>query len=285
MGDRLSPNFIFSNTGSYCWIHKKSDLYINQHLVQYKPVVPGTFTTEIFLEALTDRDKILENVTFKRPLWVRDNNLDIEVIQQDNKMMLVPLKRAELSGKALETLSYATCNLATATKVNEKEILNFTGSIKNALVKLEKENKAPFYTKLDKQFPHILKSGAVFRGVKSTLERKGLFYSLIRLTNEAIKMFETTGEFTIHPVVADMAIQTAAAWGIERIDVMAIPFGIGKLNVFNKTTGRDAIVICKEHKITETESKMDIVVRETNGKLIFTMDEVILKTIPTEKNR
>ena len=93
-------------------------------------------------------------------------------------------------------------------------------------------------------------------------------------------MFAVSGNFIINPVVADMAIQTAAAWRIERINIMAIPFGIGELKVFNQTSVRDAIVICKEHKITETESVMDIIVREINGKLIFTMDEVILKTIP-----
>ena len=257
-----------------------SDLYINQHLVQYKPVVPGTFTTEIFLEALTDKKKRLENITFKRPLWVRDKKLQVEILQKDNKMLLVPQDRPEnLKEKALDTLSYATCELGKIVKIDEKKLLNFSQTIKTKLTKLAKENTTPFYSKLDKQFPHILSSGPIFRGVKATIEEKGLYYSYLELTDEAIKMFEISGKFIINPVVADMAIQTAAAWGIERIDVMAIPFGIGKLNVLNKATGREAIVICKEHKIEENRAEMDLVVREIDGKVLFTMDNVVLKTM------
>ena len=159
---------------------------------------------------------MLENVTFKRPLWVRDNKLDIEIIQEENKMMIVPQdRRKELTGKALDTLSYATCNINKATRVDEKEIMTFSRTIKNSLTKLEKESKAPFYAKLDTKFPHILTSGPIFRGVKSILESEGIFYALIRLTDEAVKMFEVTGKFIINPVVADMAIQTAHTSGVK----------------------------------------------------------------------
>ncbi len=193
--------------------------------------------------------------------------------------MIVPKERPDISGKALETLSYSICNIVDKKEIDESEILNFTQDIYNALNERADNNDAPFYTKLDTEFDHILKSGPVFRGVRATIEENGIYYSLIHLTNDAVKMFEVTGEFIINPVAADMAIQTGAAWGIERMNVMAIPFEIGTLRVYNPTSCRDAVVICKAHEMTDTGAKLDMLVREPDGKLIFTMDNVILKTI------
>ncbi|MDC7125631.1 MAG: SDR family NAD(P)-dependent oxidoreductase, partial [Spirochaetales bacterium] len=255
------------------------DTYIEQHLVRDEPVVPGTFTTEIFSEFKDDDKKVLKDVSFRRPVRVRGGNLDVEVLKQNDQLVLLPKDRPSIEGPALMNLSFAKASLGTPAKIAKKDLPDFTKEILDSLREEAKESKASFYTKLDEGHSAALKTGPVFRGVCSAFEKDNIFYSLLRLTDDAKKIFAVPGDFIINPVMADMAIQAGAAWGMLRYDVMAIPYSIGELKVYKAPETAETIAVCREIDINPDEAKMDIIVREPDGKLVFTMREVVLKTI------
>jgi hypothetical protein len=66
---------------------------------------------------------------------------------------------------------------------------------------------------------------------------------------------------------------------MEKKQVMAIPRTIGRLHVAGVTRNRDAVVICRAREITSEQISVDLAVRELDGRLIMTMDDLISKTI------
>jgi acyl transferase domain-containing protein/NAD(P)-dependent dehydrogenase (short-subunit alcohol dehydrogenase family) len=266
-----------------CEIHFSllTDTYINQHLVNLEPVIPGTFVTEIFAETLHGSKLIPADIRFRRPMQLRGDLLDVEVIQtDDDQMMIVPRDRPDLNAKALANLSYASCRLVTSAPV-EGAKLKITKKDLRQLQQLSLETSASFYSMLDEKFYRALKTGPVFRGVRATIEDGDTFYSLVTLTTQALAALEQPGEFVFNPVLADMAVQVAAAWAMIRHNAMEIPFEIGTLHVAGTISSEDAVVICKEIEITGEKSTMDVAVRNLDGSLIMTLNGLVLKTIMT----
>ncbi|HPV20997.1 MAG TPA: polyketide synthase dehydratase domain-containing protein, partial [bacterium] len=99
------------------------------------------------------------------------------------------------------------------------------------------------------------------------------------LTKDAVASFAIPGEFKFNPVLADMAVQVASAWNMKKQDVMAIPAEIESFNVFEKTSSTDSVVVCRMVDMTPAQATFDVAVFERDGKLIFTMEKLLLKTI------
>ena len=275
-----NPTTSLREKGADCVVFDMSrDVYIEQHLVRHEPVVPGTFTTEVLSEYKTDDKKVLKDIGFRRPVRVRDGRIEVEVIEQDGRMIVLPKDRPAIEGPALMNLSFASATLGAPKKIAKKDLPGFSKKVMEDLISAAKEQKASFYTRLDERHSDSLITGPVFRGVCSTLEADGFFYSLLRLTDDAAKIFAVPGDFIINPVMADMAIQAGAAWSMLRHDVMAIPYSIGELRVYKAPETSETVAVCREIEITPEEAKMDIIVREPDGSLVFTMSDVVLKTI------
>jgi len=266
------------DAAAFATLSLERDVYLNQHLVNGEPVVPGTFVTEIFAEATSRGKQALKEVRFRRPLSLRQESLRVEVVREGKTLLLVPAERPDLGDKGLTNLSYASCRLCKK-KEGESARLEFSDKELKALRAAARTSTLPFYTLLDEKFSHALKTGPVFRGILATIEKGDYFYSLVTLTDEAVAQIEIPGRFVINPVLADMAVQVASAWSMQTHNVMAIPFEFGTLNVAGKTSGREAVVICRSIESTPEHMVVDVAVREPDGSLVFSVDRMVLKTI------
>ena len=256
----------------------EDDVYLKQHLVELEPVVPGTFITEIFAESVVDTDLAIKEIKFRRPLLVRGDSFEVEVVKKGKRLTLLPSDRPALDAKAMANLAFATCKLGAPTVFNG-ENLNFDDGILQELRQIARSAKLPFYNYLDEQFSSALKTGPVFRGIRATLEQDDLFYALVELTQEARSMMAIPGEFVINPVLADMAVQVACAWGMKTHDVMAIPFEIGELHANRPTIDKDAVVVCRAHEKSADRFDLDVVVRQLDGSIVHVLEHLVLKTI------
>ncbi|MBW2276371.1 MAG: polyketide synthase dehydratase domain-containing protein [Deltaproteobacteria bacterium] len=254
------------------------DVYLYQHLVNGEPVVPGTFVSDIFAEVAAEQGQALRDIRFRRPLRVVEGELEVEIVHQGDRMLALPAKRPELGEKATANLAFATCRVA-APEAGDSVGLEFTEADLEHLRAAVHNGGAAFYERLDRDFSHALKTGRVFRGIRSTAELGDRYLSLVTLTEEAASSIEIPGEFVFNPVLADMAVQVAVAWNMQRLDVMAIPFGIDNLYVAGKTRQRDAVVVCREVEMNPEQTVVDLSVRELDGRLILSMDRLTLKTI------
>ncbi|MCP4678615.1 MAG: acyltransferase domain-containing protein [Deltaproteobacteria bacterium] len=257
---------------------KTRDLYLDQHLVEMSPVAPGTFVSEIFLESLAEDDLDLCDIRFRRPLWVRKDGFEVEVVADGATLMLLPLDRPELEDKGMANLSFATCR-SKERKPGKGAELKFTKRDLKALDAAIEKTGPSFYNLLDEKFSHALKTGPIFRGIRSTTERGGLFFGAVTLTDDAVWSFEVPGKFVVNPVLADMAVQVACAWAMINHDVMAIPFEIGRLHAAGETRERDAIVICRAKELGAEKTIVDVAVRELDGRLVLAMEDLVLSTI------
>ncbi len=257
------------------------DVFLNQHLVRLAPVVPGTFICEIMGEAISGNGSDLCDVDFRRPLMIRDDIFDVEVLKDADKIMVLPHNRPDLSQKAMANLSFATARIGKA-KASDSDKLNFEkADLSPLLVSDSNVGPAVFYNYLDKAFSDALKTGPVFRGVRSIIERNGYSLGSVTLTEEALSAFAVPGKFVFNPVLADMAVQIVSALLMQKNNVMAIPSSIGRIHVAGETLHRDAIVICRIVDISPEQITVDMAVRELDGRLIFTMDRLVSKTIAT----
>ncbi|MBN2802466.1 MAG: SDR family NAD(P)-dependent oxidoreductase [Deltaproteobacteria bacterium] len=257
----------------------EKDGFINHHLVNLKPVIPGTFVTEIFAETLKGSKYIPSKIRFRRPMQLKDGKLDVEIVKTENSMMALPKMRpAGLEDKALANLSFASCNLELRDMVTYPD-LKMPKKILKKLNTLSYETSASFYSLLDEKFYKALKTDSVFRGVRATVEEGDMFYSAVTLTSAALDSLAQPGDYVFNPILADMAVQVAAAWAMLRHDTMEIPYEIGQLISDRNIKGEDALVICKEKKIADDESVMDVVVRNTDGTFIMALNDLVLKTI------
>jgi len=254
------------------------DVYLYQHLVNGEPVVPGTFVSDIFAEATSDTGQIPREIRFRRPLRVVDGEIEVEIVRQGDRLLALPADRPALGDKGTANLAFATCRVA-APEVGQSADLTFAAEHLEQLRAAMRNGGASFYARLDRDFSHALKTGGVFRGIRSTVEIDQRFYGLVTLTEEAARSFEIPGEFVFNPVLADMAVQVAVAWSMQRQDVMGIPFGIDSLHVAGKTRQRDAVVVCREVEMKPDQAVVDLSVRELDGRLVLSMDRLTLKTI------
>ena len=252
--------------------------YIRQHLVRLEPVVPGTFVVELLAEASTGTGRVPTEIQFRRPLSVRGGEAAVEVVADGDLLYVVPKDRPALGGKALANLSFSSCRLSAAGvppaddfKVSKKDVA--------ALLEEGAAGGAGFYGLLDAKFSGALKTGPVFRGIRATAEKDGLFLASAWLTDDAMASIAVPGRFVFNPVLADMAVQAAAAWAMIRHDEMEIPFEIGALHVLGPTRDRRSIIICRAHELSAARSVVDLVVREPDGRPILAMDRLVLRAI------
>ena len=232
------------------------DIYLHQHVVNGAPVVPGTFVSEIFAENLLAKGSSIRGLKFRRPLAVNSDNFNVELVKSGERVFIVPLDRPSLEGRGLENLSFSSCDAKTSSKPVKPEWINFDISEIDKLFR-SKSEKNYFYDYLDEKFSHALKTGPIFRGIVSTVEDKGIYYSTVTLTKDAVASFAVPGEFKFNPVLADMAVQVASAWNMKKQDVMAIPAEIESFNVFGKTNSTDSIVVCRMVEMTPAQSTLD----------------------------
>jgi hypothetical protein len=258
------------------------DIYLRQHLVEMAPVVPGTFISEIFFESLKDRRRDLCDIRFRRPILIREKDLDVEIMANGESLMLLPAKHPKLGDKGLLNLSFATCRHAEP-GMSKGAKLKFSKKDISAL-EAAGDGAVGFYSLLDERFSHALKTGPIFRGIRSTTERGGMFLGAVSITDEALWSFAVPGKFVINPVLADMAVQVACALAMKAHDVMAIPFEIGRLHVEGETRDRDAVVICSAVELGVDKTIVDLAVREMDGRLVLSMDNLVLRTISKGKS-
>jgi acyl transferase domain-containing protein/NAD(P)-dependent dehydrogenase (short-subunit alcohol dehydrogenase family) len=256
----------------------KQDLYLKQHLVQRKPVVPGTFVSEILAEAVRGENLDILDVHFRRPLGVREEGFEVEVLRDGKSAMVLPVDRPQLEAKAMGNLAFSTCTFGPSAQGDAAQ-LKFAAADVEALIAATGDTKGAFYTALDEKFSDALATGPIFRGIRSTIERNGTFFGALEMTPDALACCALDGEFVFNPVLADMAVQVACAWGIQKLDVMAIPAEIGRLHSVAAASRRNSIVICKAIEFKPEEMILDVAVRELDGRLILTMDRLILRTI------
>jgi hypothetical protein len=83
----------------------------------------------------------------------------------------------------------------------------------------------------------------------------------------------------IDPVMADMAVQAAAAWVMQVKNVMAVPYEFGLMQSHAPVSTKEAICILKLYQMDSDGATMDVAVREPSGRLLFTIDKLVLKTI------
>jgi NAD(P)-dependent dehydrogenase (short-subunit alcohol dehydrogenase family) len=252
--------------------------YIRQHLVRLEPVVPGTFVVELLAEATEGSGRTPTAIQFRRPLGVRAGEVAVEVVEDGDSAYVVPKDRPALAGRALANLAFASCRLeaggappADDFKVSKKDVA--------ALLEEGAAGGAGFYRLLDSKFSGALKTGPAFRGIRATAEKDGLFLASAWLTDDAMASIAVPGRFVFNPVLADMAVQAAAAWAMIRFDRMEIPFEIGALHVLGPTRDRRSIVVCRAHEMDAERTVVDLVVREPDGRPILAMDRLVLRTI------
>jgi hypothetical protein len=252
--------------------------YIRQHLVQLEPVVPGTFVVELLAEASEGSGRVPTAIQFRRPLGVRGGAVAVEVAADGDLLYVVPKDRPALGGRALANLSFSSCRLSTA---GAPPVDDFRVAKKDVAALLEEgaAGGAGFYGLLDAKFSGALKTGPVFRGIRATTERDGLFLASAWLTDDAMASIAVPGRFVFNPVLADMAVQAAAAWAMIRHDRMEIPFEIGALHVLGPTRDRRSIILCRAHELGPERTVVDLVVREPDGRPILAMDRLVLRTI------
>ncbi len=255
------------------------DVYLEQHRVQLKPVAPGTFIAEIFAEAAKKTGFVLGNIHIRRPLWVREENFAVEVVRNGDELVLLPKERPNLPEKALLNLSYASAKLLPREENTPASQLKALPKEIKQLAKEAQSAEVTFYQLLDSHFSSSLKTGPIFRGIKALTFDNDSCLALMVLTESARALINLPSEMVIDPVMADMAVQAAAAWVMQVKNVMAVPYEFGLMQSHAPVSTKEAICILKLYQMDIDGATMDVAVREPGGRLLFTIDKLVLKTI------
>ncbi len=279
----------------------QDDVFLRQHLVNTAPVVPGTFVCDLFAESIAGEDADLCEVRFRRPLWIRQEGFELEVVRDGSALTLLPADRPELDARGLGNLSFASCTVVAADADTDAEPAADTDAESSAglepgigleigdgdlelLAEVRGASDAPFYRMLDETFAHALDTGPIFQGILATVERGDRFLASARLTDDAVAMCAQPGRFAFDPVLADMAVQAASAWVMQSHGVMAIPATIGRLRAVTPLSGRDAVIIGRASEVSADGITLDLAVREPDGTLIMTIERLVSKTIASAES-
>jgi len=254
------------------------DLWLDQHVVRGEPVVPGTFVSEMFAEVAAPEGLAPARLRFRRPMIVKDRSLAVELLRVEDQLLALPRERRDLPARALHNLAFATCELVPA-RAEAPDELVFSPRELLSLHGAAQQDQARFYTLLDEHFSHALASGPVFRGIRSTRQVGDRFLALVTLTHEAVAAVALPGDYRLNPVLADMAVQVAAAQAMLGHHVMAIPWEIEAVRIFGASREREAVVVCRARELGRERSVADLVVREPDGRPIFALDGLVLRTI------
>ncbi len=256
------------------------DVYLLQHLVNGESVLPGTFIAEIFAESAPEDRPQIGELSIRRPLRVpAGEEFEVEVLSRGDELLLLPANRPEnLEDKGLFNLAFASCR-PEPVREGEASKLRLEGPELEMLRADAQERVSSLYETLDAHFSRALTNGRIFRGIVTAREGGDRFLALMTLTEEALSALENPGELVFNPVLADMAVQAAAVWNMQRHDVFAIPVGIGSLYVAGDLRGRETAAVLRGRELGEEGAVLDVAVRELDGRLVLAMDRLELKTI------
>ena len=255
----------------------RRDAFLNQHIVKNDLVIPGTFISEMFAE-IAKRDKMIPvDIAFRRTLIIKGDEFEVEILKQGNKLFTLPADHPDLPAKALENLSFSSCTLAKKLPSKLSKIPTFSKKDLNSLAKSGK--KASFYTYLDENFSDALNTGPVFRGICTTAEIDKKYLALVSMTRDSLASFPMDSDFVFNPVLADIAVQAASSWSMQKYEVMAIPYEIKTIEVHKQSTDRDFVIVCHADTMSDDTSLFDVTVYEKSGAPVFTLHKMMLKSI------
>ncbi len=258
----------------------EKDAFLDQHRLNGQPVVPGTFVIELFAEATNGgHPTSLEDVNFRRPMWIRRENHGVEVVVEDGMLRALPEQRPNVPARALANLMYATARMADPSPLIDLVPMASPDEAASLERRAAGGGGVHFYKLLDDAFRENLATGPIFRGLKATISDSTRCVGLVQLTPEAMTHLDSRGSFLFNPVASDMAVQVASSWAMERLMVMAIPASVERVEVYRPLTGTDAYVCCRLVSMSEESTVVDLTIREKDSTPCYAMKSLTLRTI------
>jgi hypothetical protein len=102
---------------------------------------------------------------------------------------------------------------------------------------------------------------------------------LVELTPEAMEHFDGESTFLFNPVTSDMAVQVASSWAMERLNVMAIPAEVERVELRHPLTGTKAVVCCRLVEMNEDRTVVDLTIHDRDGTPCYAMRNLVLRSI------
>jgi NAD(P)-dependent dehydrogenase (short-subunit alcohol dehydrogenase family) len=255
------------------------DAFLGQHLLNGQPVVPGTFVIEMFAEASSSTHPVgLEEVNFRRPMWIRRENHGVEVVMEGASLRALPEQRPDVPARALSNLQYASARMADP--VGRIESVPMATDAEIAALEASSGNGGArrFYDLLDERFAESLATGPIFRGLLATVATADRCVGLVELTPEALQQFNGAG-LLFNPITSDMAVQVASSWAMERLGVMAIPASVERVELHATLEGTRAVVCCRLVSMDEDRTVVDLTIYGKDGRKFYDMDKLVLRSI------
>jgi NAD(P)-dependent dehydrogenase (short-subunit alcohol dehydrogenase family) len=258
----------------------KTDTFLEQHMLNGQPVVPGTFIIELFCEATSSQHPAaLESVHFRRPMWIRREDHGVEVIMEGDHLRALPEQRPDVPARALTNLQYASAVIGEPAPTIDLPPMAGDDEVTTLRARSGKGEGTAFYTLLDDAFRDALSTGPIFRGLKATVNDEDRCVGLIEITPAAAEQFLDEPELLFDPIVSDMAVQVASSWAMERLMVMAIPAEVERVEVLGTLAGPEALVCCSLHSMDEDRTVVDLVIRDLDGAPRYAMKRLTLRSI------
>jgi NAD(P)-dependent dehydrogenase (short-subunit alcohol dehydrogenase family) len=256
------------------------DAFLNQHLLNGQPVVPGTFVIELFAEASSASHPVsLEDVNFRRPMWIRRENHGVEVVMEGGSLRALPEQRPDVPSRALSNLQYASARMADPSPLIDL-VEMATAQELEQLDDIARNGAArAFYDMLDENFSDSLATGPIFRGLRATLAGEERCVGLVELTPEAMENFAGESTFLFNPVASDMAVQVASSWAMERLNVMAIPAEVERVELHHRLAGTEAVVCCRLVSMDQDRTVVDVTIHDRSGTPCYAMRNLVLRSI------
>ncbi|MBW2260901.1 MAG: SDR family NAD(P)-dependent oxidoreductase, partial [Deltaproteobacteria bacterium] len=256
------------------------DTFLNQHLLNGQPVVPGTFVIELFAEASSASHPVsLEDVNFRRPMWIRRENHGVEVVMEDGSLRALPEQRPDVPPRALSNLQYASARMADPTPLIDLVEMATEGELSQLDAIAGNGAARAFYDMLDENFSDSLATGPIFRGLRATRTSDDRCVGLVELTPEAREHFNGESTFLFNPVASDMAVQVASSWAMEKLNVMAIPAEVERVELRRPLTGTEAVVCCRLVSMDEDRTIVDLTIHDRDGTPCYAMRNLTLRSI------
>ncbi len=256
------------------------DTFLNQHLLNGQPVVPGTFVIELFAEASSANHPVsLEDVNFRRPMWIRRENHGVEVVMEGGSLRALPEQRPDVPSRALSNLQYASARMADPAPLIDLVDMATEGELDQLDAIAGNGAARAFYSMLDENFSDSLATGPIFRGLRATQTSEDRCVGLVELTPEAREHFNDESTFLFNPVASDMAVQVASSWAMEKLNVMAIPAEVERVELRHPLTGTEAVVCCRLVSMNEDRTIVDLTIHDRSGTPCYAMRNLVLRSI------
>ena len=258
----------------------EQDTFLNQHLLNGQPVLPGTFVIELFAEATSTSHPVsLEDVNFRRPMWIRRENHGVEVVMEGGNLRALPEQRPDVPSRALSNLQYASARMADPAPLIDLVDMATEGELEQLEANAGNGAARVFYDMLDQNFSDSLATGPIFRGLRATTASEERCVGLVELTPEALEQFNGESTFLFNPVTSDMAVQVASSWAMERLRVMAIPAEVERVELRHPLTGTQAVVCCRLVSMDDERTVVDLTIHDRSGTPCYAMRNLVLRSI------